>query len=65
MKSWNPLVNAPERVEVSKKTTLAPSTKKRGKTKTTRKDTTLVKQLRKEKSKAPRKFKNMRLNETT
>jgi hypothetical protein len=30
MKSWNPAVNAPERVEVSKKTTLAPFTKKRG-----------------------------------
>jgi hypothetical protein len=30
MKSWNPAVNAPKRVEVPKKTTLAPSAKKRG-----------------------------------
>jgi hypothetical protein len=30
MKSWSPAVNAAERVEVSKKTTLAPFTKKRG-----------------------------------
>jgi hypothetical protein len=29
-KSWNHLVNAPERVEVSKKTTQAPSVVKRG-----------------------------------
>jgi hypothetical protein len=29
-KSWNPTFNAPERVEVTKKTTQTPSTKKRG-----------------------------------
>jgi hypothetical protein len=39
MKSWNLVVNASEQVEVSKKTTLAPSTKKR-RIETTRKDTT-------------------------
>jgi hypothetical protein len=39
MKSWNLVVNAPERVKVPKKTTLAPSTKKRGRVETTRKDT--------------------------
>jgi hypothetical protein len=46
-------------VEVSKKTTPAPSTKKRGRTETTRKDIALEKRPRKEKSKAPRKSKNM------
>jgi hypothetical protein len=40
MKSWNTVVNAAERVDVPKKTTLAPSTKKRGRVETTRKDTT-------------------------
>jgi hypothetical protein len=30
MKSWNPTINAPKRVEVPKKTTSSPSTKKRG-----------------------------------
>jgi hypothetical protein len=30
MKSYNSVVNAPERVEVPKKTTLSPSAKKRG-----------------------------------
>jgi hypothetical protein len=39
MKSWNLVVNASEQVEVPKKTTSAPSTKKR-RTETTRKDTT-------------------------
>jgi hypothetical protein len=57
MQSWNPTVNAPERVEVPKKTTPTPSTKKRGRTETTRKDTTSKKRLRKEKTKAPRKYK--------
>jgi hypothetical protein len=46
-------------VEVPKKTTLTPSTKKRGRTETTRKDTTSEKRQRKEKSKAPRKSKNV------
>jgi hypothetical protein len=44
-------------VEVAKKTTPAPSTKKRGRVETTRKDTTSEKQPRKEKSKAPIKSK--------
>jgi hypothetical protein len=30
MKSWNHVINAPERVEVPKKNTLAPSIKMRG-----------------------------------
>jgi hypothetical protein len=59
MKSWNLVVNAPERVEVPKKITPAPSIKKRGRTETTRKDTALEKRPRKEKSKAPIKFKNV------
>jgi hypothetical protein len=59
IKSWNPTVNAPERVEIPKKTTLDPSTKKRGREETTRKDTALEKRPRKEKSKAPRKSKNV------
>jgi hypothetical protein len=59
MESWDLVVNAPERVEVSKKTTLASSTKKRGTAETTRKDIASKKRPRKEKSKAPRKFKNV------
>jgi hypothetical protein len=46
-------------VEVPKKITLTPSAKKRGRTKTTRKDTDLEKRSRKEKLKAPRKSKNV------
>jgi hypothetical protein len=46
-------------VEIPKKTTLDPSTKKRGREETTRKDTALEKRPRKEKSKAPRKSKNV------
>jgi hypothetical protein len=59
IKSWNHAVNVPERVEIPNKTTLTPSTKKRRRAETTRKDTTSEKQPRKEKSKAPRKSKNM------
>jgi hypothetical protein len=59
MKSWNPTVNTPERMEVPKKITLTPSTKKRGRAETTRKDTASEKRPRKEKSKAPRKFNNV------
>jgi hypothetical protein len=59
IKFWNHVVNVPEQVEVSKKTTPAPSTKKRGRTETTRKDIALEKRPRKEKSKASRKSKNM------
>jgi hypothetical protein len=39
-KSWNPVVNAPERVEVSKKTTQAPYIVKRGRVAQTKKDNT-------------------------
>jgi hypothetical protein len=46
-------------VDVPKKTTLAPSTKKRGRAETTRKDTASEKRPRKEKTKALRKFKNV------
>jgi hypothetical protein len=49
IKSWNLAVNAPERVEVPKKTTLSPSTKKRGRAETTRKDIASEKRPRKEK----------------
>jgi hypothetical protein len=59
MKYWNHVVNAPERVEVTKKITLAPSAKKRGRVETTRKDTASEKRPRKEKSKAPKKSKNV------
>jgi hypothetical protein len=46
-------------VEVPKKTTLAPSTKKREREETTRKDTASKKRSRKEKSNTLRKFKNV------
>jgi hypothetical protein len=46
-------------VEVPKKTTPPPSTKKRERAQTTRKDTASEKRLRKEKLKAPRKSKNV------
>jgi hypothetical protein len=53
------MVNASERVEVPKKTTLAPSTKKSGRAETTSKDMASEKWPRKEKLKATRKFKNV------
>jgi hypothetical protein len=53
------VVNAPERVEVPKKTSLTPSTKKRGRAETNRKDIASEKRPRKEKSKAPKKSKNV------
>jgi hypothetical protein len=59
MKYWNYVVNAPERVDVPKKTTLTPSTKKSERAEGNRKDIALEKRLRKEKSKAPRKSKNV------
>jgi hypothetical protein len=59
IKSWNHVVNAPERVEVPKKTTLAPSTEKRERVETSRKDITSEKLSRNEKSKAPIKSKNV------
>jgi hypothetical protein len=59
MKSWNPTVNAPERVEVQNKTNLAPSTKKRQRAETNKKDIASKKRPRKEKSKASRESKNV------
>jgi hypothetical protein len=59
MKYWNPAVNAPERVKILKKTTQPPSTKKRGRTETTKKDNTSEKRPRKEKTKAHRMTKNV------
>jgi hypothetical protein len=59
MKSWNLVVNVPEQVEVPWKTTPTPSTKKSGRAETTRKDNASEKRPRKEKAKAPRKFKNV------
>jgi hypothetical protein len=50
-------------VEVPKKTILTPSAKKRGRTETTRKDTASEKRPRKEKSKAPKKSKNVAQSE--
>jgi hypothetical protein len=67
MKSWNHVVNAPERVEVPKKTTLAPSTKKRGRAETNRKDNASEKRSRKEKLRAlenSRMWFNQKLNNT-
>jgi hypothetical protein len=54
-KSWNPMVNAPERVEVSKKTTQAPSVVKRGRVAQTKKDNA---------PKCPRKEKTRHLQKT-
>jgi very-short-patch-repair endonuclease len=48
-KSWNPVVNAPKRVEVAKKITPTPSIVKRGRVTATKKDNTLNKYPRKEK----------------
>jgi hypothetical protein len=48
-KSWNPVVNAPKRVEVPKKTTQPPSIVKRGRVATTKKDNAPNKHPRKEK----------------
>jgi hypothetical protein len=51
-KSWNHAVNAPERVEVPKKTTQAPSIVKRGRVATTKKDNAPNKHPRKEKTRS-------------
>jgi hypothetical protein len=48
-KSWNLAVNAPERVEIPKKTTQAPSVVKRGRVTTTKRDNAPNKRPRKEK----------------
>jgi hypothetical protein len=55
-KSWNHMINAPEREEVPKKTTQAPSVVKRGRVAQTKKDNTP--------NKHPRKEKNMPLQKT-
>jgi hypothetical protein len=49
MKSWNPIVNAPERMEVLKKTIQAPSIMKRQGTTITKNNNASNKRLRKEK----------------
>jgi hypothetical protein len=59
IKSWNHVVNAPERVELPKKTTQTPSTKKRGRVETIRNDNASEKRTRKEKTKALRKTKKV------
>jgi hypothetical protein len=48
-KSWNSAVNAPERVEVPKKTSLDPSVVKRGSVATPKRDNAPNKRPRKEK----------------
>jgi hypothetical protein len=48
-KSWNLAVNAPERVEIPKKTTQVPSVVKRGRVATTKRDNAPNKRPRKEK----------------
>jgi hypothetical protein len=58
-KSWNPMVNAPERVEVPKKTTQAPSVVKRGRVAQTKKDNTPNKRPRKEKTRPLQKTVNV------
>jgi hypothetical protein len=59
-KSWNPTVNAPERVEVPKKVIHTPSIVKRGRVAQTKKDKARSKHLRKEKMKPLQKIVNMR-----
>jgi hypothetical protein len=59
MKSWNLVVNVPERVEIPKKTTQALSTLKRGSATTTKKDNASDKQPRKEKTKTLQKTVNI------
>jgi hypothetical protein len=59
MKSWNPMINASERVEVSKKITLAPSATKRGRIATTKKDNALNKHPINERTRALRKTVNV------
>ena len=56
-KSWNPAVNAPERVEVPNKTIQTPSVQKRGRA-ATKKDNAPVKHPRKEKKKTSQKTVN-------
>jgi hypothetical protein len=58
-KSYNHTVNAPERVEVSKKITQAPFVVKRGRVATTKKDNAPNKRLRKEKTRPLQKIMNV------
>jgi hypothetical protein len=58
-KSWNHAINALERVEVSKKTTHAPSVVKRERLAQTKKDNTSNKRPRKEKTRPLQKTVNV------
>jgi hypothetical protein len=58
-KSWNPTINTPERVEVSKKITQAPFVVKRGRIATTKKDNAPNKRPRKEKTRPLQKTMNV------
>jgi hypothetical protein len=58
-KSWNPMVNSPERVEVPKKTTHAPSIVKMGRVAQTKKDKAPNKRPRKEKTRSLQKIVNV------
>jgi hypothetical protein len=60
-KSWNPTVSAPERVEVPRKITHAPSVVKRGRVAQTKKDNTPNKHPRKEKMRPLQKTVNVNL----
>jgi hypothetical protein len=60
-KSWNPTGNAPERVEVPKKTTHAPSIVKRGRGATTKRDNAPNKHSRKENTRSLQKTMNVSL----
>jgi hypothetical protein len=59
MKSWNPTVNASERMDVLKKTIQAPFVIKRGSTIITKKDNTSNKRPRKEKTRSFQKIVNV------
>jgi hypothetical protein len=58
-KSWNPVINAPERVEILEKTTQAPSVVKRGRVATNKRDNAPNKRQRKEKMRPPQKIVNV------
>jgi hypothetical protein len=59
-KSWNPMINAPKRVEVPKKTTQAPFIVKSGRVATTKRDNASNNRPRKEKMMLLQKTMNMR-----
>jgi hypothetical protein len=58
-KSWNHAVNAPERVEIPKKTTQAPSVVKRGRVVQTKKNSAPNKRPRREKMRPLQKIVNV------